>query len=161
MPLVEGDCSCPDCGDRLWTVRAEPQQTSPGVLVPVAHLPILRGRPTLRPQSKCFVRLCVLLLRPLVILWMIPRQRVLENRVNDKLNQIGDHPNRVVLDRVLGEPCYAVSGEVCDVPDRPDLIECYESEGCCIDLWFKNDRLIDITGFVKPSDWDLVLSGVK
>ncbi|MEE8452386.1 MAG: hypothetical protein V3R99_10745 [Thermoguttaceae bacterium] len=131
------------------------------MLHPTAHLPILQERPPLRPQSKCFVRLCVLLLRPLVVLWLIPRQSVLENRVNDKLNRIGDHPNQETLEQVLGKPRYAVSGEVCDGPNAPDLIECYESEGCCIDLWFKNDRMVDITGFVKPSDWDLVLSGVK
>ena len=135
---------------------------SSGELQPAAHLPILRGRPPLRPQSKYFVRLCVLLLRPLVVLWLIFRQRMLENRVNDKLNRIGDYPNRETLEQVLGKPRYAVSGEACDdTPDPPDLIECYESEGCCVDLWFKNDALIDITGFVKPSDWDLVLSGIK
>lgn len=134
---------------------------SPGVLQPAADLPILRGRPPLRPQSKYFVRLCILLLRPLVVLWLIPRQSVLENRVNDKLNRIGDHPSRETLEQVLGKPRYAVGGDVVDSPDAPDLIECYESEGCCIDLWFTNDRLVDITGFVKPSDWDLVLSGVK
>ena len=134
---------------------------SPGVLQPAADLPILRGRPPLRPQSKCFVRLCVLLLRPLVVLWLIFWQRALENRVNDKLNEIGDHPSRETLEQVLGKPRYAVSGEVCDMPNAPDLIECYESESCCIDLWFKDDRVVDITGFVKPSDWDLVLAGKK
>ena len=41
----------------------------------------------------------------------------------------------------------------------PDLIECYESEGCCIDLWFKEDRLVNVSGFVKPTAWDYVLAG--
>jgi len=142
-------------------VRPEPQKANPAVLAPAAQLPILRGRPPLKPQSKRFVRLCVLLLRPLVVLWLIPRQRVLENRVNAKLDQIGDRPSRETVEQILGKPCYAVSGESCDIADPPDLIECYESEGCCVDLWFQNDRLVDITGFVKPSDWDLVLSGMK
>jgi len=161
LPLVEGDSACPGCGEHLWTVRPAPQDVSSRIVMPAGGVPILSGRPPLRPQAGRLGRFCVLLLRPFVIVWMIFRQRMLENRVNDKLNELGDYPSRETVQSVLGGPCYAVDGKASELPDPPDLIECYESDGCCVDLWFKDDRLIDITGFVKPSDWDLLLSGMR
>jgi len=92
-------------------------------------------------------------------LWLIPRQRMLENRAIGKLDRIADCRRREALEQVLGKPLYAVDGAVCSGRNTPDLIECYESEGCCIDLWFKDDRLVDVSGFVKPSVWDMLLSG--
>jgi len=101
----------------------------------------------------------VFLLRPLIVLWAIFRQRTLERRVNEKLHEVSNCRHRPEIEQLLGKPRYAVSGEVCDPPDRPDSIECYESEGCCIDLWFKNNRLQNTSGFVKPTLWDMVMAG--
>ena len=159
MPLIVGDCSCPDCGEHLWTVRMPPERTTRETLVPDHRLPILQGRPPLRPKWRLPARLCVLLFRPIIILCLIPRQQILERRVNAKMERIADCRRREALEEVLGKPLYAVSGEVCDGPDAPDLIECYESEGCCIDLWFKNDCLVTTTGFVKPMVWEVMLAG--
>ncbi len=158
MFLVVGDCACPDCGEHLWTVRAPREGTTRETLVPDHRLPILHGRPPIRPKRRLLVRLCVLLFRPIIILVSIPRQYVLENRVNDKLERIAGCRKREALEEVLGKPLYAVSGEVCDGPDAPDLIECYESGGCCIDLWFKNDCLVSTTGCVKPMVWEVMLA---
>ena len=159
LALVVGDSACPACGKHLWTVRSQPAGAAREALLPDYRLPILQGRPPLCPKRLPLARLCVLLFRPIIILWLIPRQRVLENRVNAKLDRIADCRRRAALEQVLGKPLYAVGGEACDGPNAPDLIECYESEGCCIDLWFKDDRLIDVSGFVKPSVWDVLLSG--
>ena len=104
------------------------------------------------------VRLCVVLLRPIIMLWLMLRQRIMETRVNSKLDEVSNCREREQLQQLLGKPLYAVSGEACHAPNHPDLIECYESEGCCIDLWFKNDRLIDVSGFVKPTKWDIALT---
>ncbi len=84
----------------------------------------------------------------------------MEARVNAILDEIAHCRNREELERLLGPPRYAVSGEACGPlrTDAADLIECYETGGCCIDLWFKNDRLVDVSGFVKPTVWDSVLT---
>lgn len=104
------------------------------------------------------MKLCAALLRPIVILWLPLRQKSMDARVNSKLDEVANCRHRAELEELLGKPVYAVSGEVCDTPDRPDVIECYESEGCCIDLWFKNDRLQNTSGFVKPTLWDVALT---
>ena len=62
---------------------------------------------------------------------------------------------------MIGKPLYAVNPEACGKQSLADLIECYESNGCCIDLWFKNDRLQSTSGFVKPTLWDMVLTGQR
>ena len=107
------------------------------------------------------MRLCVVLFRPLVVLWRMFRQHNLETRVNSMLDEVRNCREREDLERLLGRPLYAVSGEAAHVPNHPDLIECYETEGCCVDLWFKNDRLVDVSGFVKPSLWDVALTGCR
>jgi hypothetical protein len=88
----------------------------------------------------------------------------MSTRVNEKLAAVAECRRRDELEQILGPPLYAVNGENAGVvrpdgsQDSPDLIECYESEGCCIDLWFKDDRLIDMSGFVKPTVWDMALT---
>lgn len=128
------------------------------MLEPDRRLGLVSGRPLLSTKGLWWVRLCVVLFRPIVVLWLMLRQRIMESRVNSKLDGIANCREREDLERLLGKPVYAVSGEACDPPNRPDLIECYESEGCCIDLWFTNDRLVDVSGFVKPTRWDIVLA---
>ena len=132
---------------------------------PDRRLSVRSGRPELELKGLRLVRLCVLVFRPIVCLWIYLRQRKMEALVNAKLEQMERCRGRGELEQVLGEPVYAVSGESCgavlgDGTERsPDLIECYESDGCCIDLWFKDDRLVDVSGFVKPTVWDYVLAG--
>ncbi len=132
---------------------------------PDRRLPVRSGRPPLQFPGLRLVRLCVLVFRPIVCLWLIFRQRRMEALVNAKLDAMETCRGREELQQVIGEPVYAVSGETCGAvlgdgtQQPPDLIECYESEGCCIDLWFKNDRLVNVSGFVKPTVWDYVLAG--
>jgi hypothetical protein len=168
LPLVEGDTPCPHCGEHLWTVRGEATpEVRPGSqsrFGPDCRIPILNGRPPLKWKGLWLARLCVVLFRPIVVLLLIPRQRIMEARVNAKLDEMLHYRGREELERLLGEPVYAVSGmasgAVLDdaTQDRPDLIECYESDGCCIDLWFKDDRMVDVSGFVKPTVWDFLLA---
>jgi len=129
------------------------------MLEPDPHLTLLPGRPPLETKGLWRVKLCALLFRPIVIMWMLMRQRNMVRRVEATLDEVAQCHDRTELEQLLGKPVYAVSGEVCDAPDPPDLIECYESEGCCIDLWFKDGRLHDVSGFVKPTLWDMVLAG--
>lgn len=132
---------------------------------PDRRLSVRSGRPALELKGLRLVRLCVLVFRPIVCLWIYLRQRKMEALVNAKLEQMERCRGRQELEQVLGEPVYAVSGESCGAvlddgtQESPDLIECYESEGCCVDLWFKDDQLVDVSGFVKPTVWDYVLAG--
>ncbi len=132
---------------------------------PDRSLPIREGRPALKFNRRRLVRLCVLLFRLIVYPWLFFRQRKMETRVNAKLDRVERCRGREELEQLLGKPVYAVSGESCGAvlddgtQEIPDRIECYESDGCCIDLWFKDDRLVDVSGFVKPTVWDLALAG--
>jgi len=160
LPLVEGDTACPKCGQHLWTeLPGSARQFAPD-----RRLPILDGRPELDFNGLRLVRLCVLVFRPIVCLWLFFRQRKMEALVNAKLDEMARCRGRDELQQVIGEPVYAVDGESCgallgdDTEESPDRIECYESDGCCIDLWFKDDWLVDVSGFVKPTVWDSALT---
>ncbi len=164
LTLIEGETVCPACGDHLWTVRPPREKEPPARLIPDDGLPLLPDRPPLDTRRLSWVGLGTFLLRPLIILWLIPRQRIMVSRVGAKLDAIAGCRRREDLERILGPPVYAIEGSRLETDDsaepfdRPDLIECYESEGCCIDLWFKNDRLVDTSGFVKPTLWDVILA---
>ncbi|MBN2477263.1 MAG: hypothetical protein JXB62_21830 [Pirellulales bacterium] len=129
------------------------------MLEPDPHVALLPGRPPLNMQGRWWSNLCLVLFRPIIILWLPLRQKILERRVHQKLDELATCRHRADLERLLGKPAYAVAGDVCDGPDRPDMIECYESEGCCIDLWFKDGRLVSTSGFVKPTPWEVLLAG--
>ena len=132
---------------------------------PDRSLPIRDGRPELDFKRLRLVKLCVVVFRPMVCLWLAIRQRKKGALVNAKLDELARCRGREELEQLLGRPGYAVDGKTCGAmleggtQETPDLIECYESEGCCIDLWFKDDQLVDASGFVKPSRWDVALTG--
>ena len=132
---------------------------------PDRSVPLRSGRPELDLSRLRLARLCVLVFRPIVCLSIYLRQRKKEALVHAKLDAMARCRGREELEQVLGRPVYAVDGADCGAVlddgtrQSPDLIECYESEGCCIDLWFKNDRLVNASGFVKPTVWDVVLAG--
>jgi hypothetical protein len=160
--------SCPDsyAHDRPTSGQADQLPSAgPGANCPDCNPPVLAERPPLDLSGLRLARLCVLLFRPVVCPWRWFRQQKKEALVNAKLDQIARCRRPEELRQLLGEPLYVVSGQRCDgllgdaIQQRPDLIECYESEGCCIDLWFKNDRLINTSGFVKPTVWDVALTG--
>jgi hypothetical protein len=135
------------------------------MLEPDRRLGLVSGRPPLSTKGLRWARLCLLLFRPIVCVWFTIRQRTMERRVLAKLEHVAGCRERGELEQLLGKPRYAVGGRGVGAArpdgtrDSPDLIECYESEGCCIDLWFKDDRLIDVSGFVKPTVWDVALTG--
>jgi DNA-directed RNA polymerase subunit RPC12/RpoP len=161
LPAGDGDASCPNCGRPLEVERPGASKR----FGPDPGLPVRSGRPELSLDGLWLARLCVLVFRPIVCLWVFLRQRKLEALVNAKLDEMAWCRGREELIRVIGEPLYAVGGKSCGAvlgdgtQESPDVIECYESEGCCIDLWFKDDRLVSVSGFVKPTVWDFVLAG--
>jgi hypothetical protein len=132
---------------------------------PSCETPVRAGRPPLDLEGLRLARFCVLLFRPIVCLWLWLRQRRKEALVNAMLDQIAQCRDREEYRQYLGDPLYAVSGPSCGAvlgdgsQEAPDLIECYEWAGCCIDLWFKGDRLVSTSGFVKPTVWDVALVG--
>ena len=132
---------------------------------PDREVPLRDGRPELPRELLGAARFCAVVFRPIVCLCLSYRQLKKEALVQLKLDAIPDCRNREELTRLIGQPLYAVRGECVDVgstdsdKEPPDVVECYESEGCCIDLWFRDDRLIDLSGFVKPTIWDAALAG--
>jgi hypothetical protein len=61
----------------------------------------------------------------------------------------------------LGAPRYGLSGKHfgsrspgCEIV-RPDRVECYEKDGCQIEIWFRADRVMQMVGNVRPSVWDV------
>lgn len=165
LPAVEGETFCPQCGGHLWTVRPVPRREKASGLAPDYRLPVQDGRPPLPLKGLRLARICFLLFHPIVCLWLTLRQRAMERRVLAKLDQMALCRERAELEAVLGKPRYAVSAthlperQAEDTRDAADLIECYESQGCCIDLWFKGDRLVHVSGFVKPTIWDVAVTG--
>jgi hypothetical protein len=132
---------------------------------PDRGLSLRDGRPELPLELLGVARFCAVVFRPIVCLCLSYRQLKKEALVNLKLDAIPRCRNRDELTRLIGEPLYAVRGECVDAAstgngaERPDVIECYESDGCCIDLWFRDDRLVSLSGFVKPTIWDAALAG--
>ena len=70
--------------------------------------------------------------------------------------------DRKELIGVLGPPKYAMSGEHFGSIEsggewiRPDRVECYEKDGCTIDICFRDAKLMMIIGVVKMSPWEIV-----
>jgi uncharacterized Zn finger protein (UPF0148 family) len=163
LPLVDGDTWCPECGEHLWSLpegsSGQRRSEARSRFGPAGRLAVRDGRPPLETRGLWFVRFRVVLFRPIVILWIILRQRIMVSRVDAKLEQVTRCESRAELEQLLGEPLYAVDAKAVGREGFADVIECYESEGCCIDLWFKDDRLANVSGFVKPTLWDMVLAG--
>ncbi len=108
------------------------------------------------------MRFWVFVLRPFVYLGALFRQRRMILRVNAMLEEVSKCDRRDALEGLLGSPLYAVDGESAGARLKkgggfPERIECYEADGCCIDLWFKNGRRVDLSGFIKPTLWDMAL----
>ncbi|OHB72393.1 MAG: hypothetical protein A2V70_17820 [Planctomycetes bacterium RBG_13_63_9] len=127
-------------------------------IAPDRCLRLQDGRPTLGTKGLWFVRLGVVVFRPIVVLWIILRQRIMVSRVHRKLQQLRQCRDRAELEQLLGAPLYAVDAEAVGKRGVADRIECYESDGCCIDVWFKDGRLVEVSGFVKPTLWDMALT---
>jgi hypothetical protein len=72
------------------------------------------------------------------------------------------------LERVLGRPVYALPGEGNSRtvnPDGsievPDVIECYELCGCCIDIQFTGGKKSGVIGVPKLTAWRLALESAE
>lgn len=78
------------------------------------------------------------------------------------LSTVNDCGDRDALERLLGPPSYAMTGELYGQTDadgtelHPDFVECYARGRINIELWFRNNTVWQTIGYVMPTPWDFV-----
>ncbi len=84
------------------------------------------------------------------------------------MEQVSGCASREELRRVLGKPIYALPGEGnyrTLNPDGcievPDVVECYESRGCSIEIQFTGGKRSGVSGVPKPTALRLALESAK
>ena len=103
--------------------------------------------------------LCIFF-RPVVVRWRRFQREAAEHRLSQLIVEAGRCKNRNELEHLLGQPRYAMAGELFAVDqESPDVVECYVTQGCLIELWFTDGRVSITTGSVNVSLLD-VYSGV-
>ena len=98
--------------------------------------------------------------------WAQRRDAVLSTRLKAIMEQVSECANRDELQRVLGKPIYALPGDGNSRtvnPDGsievPDVIECYESHGCRIEIQFTGGKVSCVAGVPRLTAWRTVLAG--
>ncbi|MGO8753489.1 MAG: hypothetical protein ACLQNE_46735 [Thermoguttaceae bacterium] len=128
-------------------------------ILPDYTLRLLDERPPL-----CFGRLTwavAFALGPLIRRVQAPWVRRKDRRLSVLLDGAGKCQDRGELVRLLGTPQYAISGKHfgCQFPGRdmvhPDRVECYKKDGSWIEISFRNAKVMQISGSLKPSAWDI------
>ncbi len=152
LPVVEGEAFCPHCGEHLWTVRRLLKESEFG---PDYRLPIRDHAPPLKLKGRRFARLCVLLFPSLVRRWLNRFDKRANGEINRVFAQLGTCQRREDYQRLLGSPKYALSGKgvgrLCHgmIVDSPDVIECYRVGCCCVELYFRDNRLQKVSAFER------------
>ncbi len=129
------------------------------------NMSVLNEKPFQAVNRK--IRIIGYSLSPFIRFWRNKKHVRTNDRIlPDILNHIQLCQNRTDLEKFIGKPKYIISGEYfsCNSKNKTiisDIVEHYEHKGCEIKLWFKNKRLIHITGSVLLTVWDRVagLSG--
>ncbi len=130
----------------------------------------------IEPYSKCkvlsdyppitvplAVRLCTIVLRKTLLSWRKKCIAESASLLEELVSVVGQVQSRRVLHQLLGKPVYALSGEQFKVEKNdkvilvPDRLERYHRFGCDVDLWFKDNRVVQVVSFVSTSVWDLAL----
>ncbi len=160
LPFVEGEASCPHCGNHLWTTTIRRNPVSIG---PDPTCATRARRPLARVHRVWLARLCLLVGGRLARSWIHRREAVLWTRVKAIMEQVSRCADRDELERALGKPKYAIRGKNYGRAVNPDgsttvcdVVECYETRGCWIDVEFTNGRVSSVIGVPKPTAWQLL-----
>jgi hypothetical protein len=109
---------------------------------------------------------------PLVRVWRRRARSRAERELSRLVQVAGTCQTRADLERALGAPQYAFLGNLFrraalhfpgdpsqGSPSEeffiPDLVESYAKGNCVVELWFREQRVAAVTGFVQWSVWDL------
>ena len=159
LPVVEGDAHCPRCGEWVWTVRRISQpldRTKP--ITPDYRLPIQAHHPPMSMRGRWLARLCVRHFPGHVGRWLARREERANAHISDLFSRLKTCQSRKEYEAVLGTPVHTISGKGCgtlgaggSVLAEPDLIEHYECGDCSMDLSFKDDRIHERIGYVRPT----------
>jgi hypothetical protein len=99
----------------------------------------------------------------LVRFWRRRAKETAERKLPLILREAAKANTRNDLENILGKPRYALVGSGGEVSDNeggtmvPDRIEVYLRHGCTFDVWFFNEALRSIYGFVRISVWDVAV----
>lgn len=79
--------------------------------------------------------------------------RVTDARLRELSDEIARCEERKQLEALLGEPRYAIRGDLFSqtkngITTSPDVVEHYAVDGCQFDLWFENGRMLFAAGSV-------------
>ena len=124
---------------------------------PKPGLKVLEERPPVSTHGGK-ERLIPWLLRMVGWWWRWKRTRALK-RSKELIAAASNATDRAQLEGMLGEPRYAIDGEAYrqtgaeGSPYVPQVGEVYERGTCVIEVWFVNQALARVTGFLSPSSW--------
>ena len=122
-------------------------------------MPLLEERPRL--DSPRWIRLVSRLLFPVVRYCRGRRRDQIQPLLAPLMKGACSCNTRSDLKKLLGRPQYVLAGQTCHVREhdgsewRPERIESYATRGCRVDVWFQNDRIRQVTGFIDLSPWDV------
>lgn len=130
--------------------------------MPSKEYPVLNELPGIKaPRS---VRVLGRMLAPLIRWWRAAAMARIDKRIAPGLVRLAwNCTNREELEQLLGKPTYVVrahdsGSENNRKPTDPAIFEIYETTGCRIDLGFKDDKLISISGCARVTAWEAVVS---
>ena len=131
------------------------------MIAPAKDVEILQSRP-LGKEPSGITRVLGRMFAPLVRAVRVRRRATAEARLRFLVEGAQRCEARDDLERVMGAPVHVLSGAGYKVAGHdgeafaPDRVECYEAEGCSVELLFRDGGLGGILGYVPWSDWDAV-----
>jgi len=152
LPVVIGEGFCSYCGELVWTVKPQIDQSEFG---PDYRLPIRSCRLPPRLKTRWFARLCVRFFPSIVRRTLYLREQRAMAEINEKLEQLRNCEHRHEYQRLLGRPKDLFSGKGFATlrngrfDDSPDVIEHFEVANSCFDLYFTDNRLQSYCAYEK------------
>ena len=117
------------------------------MIEPTRNLQPLAERPQIGP-APIYVRIACKLAPALVQRWLNRRDERLQARLGELINLAMRCESRAELERILGTPVYALAGHLFSSNgEGPDSVECYAKDGCELEVWFRNGKRWQATGW--------------
>ncbi|MCS7468217.1 hypothetical protein NZK35_16315 [Stieleria sp. ICT_E10.1] len=130
---------------------------------------MIEPRPDLRPRSErppLEFPFWMHAVAPVASLFAERLRRQYDGRVKTSgllLQSALECANRQQLEELIGQPRYAMLGDHYGTSDsmdgpitRPDVVEVYERDGCMVEVWFKDGKLMTMNGMAFPTDWEFI-----
>lgn len=119
------------------------------MIAPISGLRILDERPY--PPKRLLKRI-----RERLINYHLETDDQLEADLQTLLELVKKCRDRTELSCLLGQPDYAISGKRfgwesgAEKMLRPDVVECYSKSRLAVELWYRDEELCQVIGYVLP-----------